>query len=166
MMPTIQGHIAPPRLSCSRLSRRSSSGSRGRSVNGSVCLGIDMSPLQGPGVAADRWKQRDCRKSSKWTPDPGRHRPLAWRPRNECRSIRRAASNSGLIRRVQTCSEYRVRCRLRTAERSAPLSLPQPGRTLLQQAQAFQSRRHPIRQNPGKSPRIRQTCLSQNLDAI
>jgi hypothetical protein len=26
---------------------------------------------------------------------------------------------SGLVRRGQTCSEYRVRCRLRTAERSA-----------------------------------------------
>ena len=60
-MPIIHGHIVPPALSSSRLRRRSSSGSRERSVNGSVCLGYDMSLLHS---ASFEWEQLDAGEGS------------------------------------------------------------------------------------------------------
>ena len=47
-----------------------------------------------------------------------------------------------------------------------PLSLPQPRRALLQQAQALQSHRHPLRKTRRQLSRPRQTRLGSNLDAI
>ena len=46
-----------------------------------------------------------------------------------------------------------------------PLSLPQPRRALLQQTQAFPSRRNPIGQTRRQLPRLRPTRLNQDLVA-
>jgi len=46
------------------------------------------------------------------------------------------------------------------------LSKTQSGRALLQQTQAFPSRRNPIRQTGRQLSRIRRTRLNTNLDAL
>ena len=45
-----------------------------------------------------------------------------------------------------------------------PLSLPQPGRALLQQTQAFSRGRNTLRQNPGELSRCHPACLSKNFE--
>ena len=48
---------------------------------------------------------------------------------------------------------------------SLPVSLQEPGRTLLQQAQALPSHRHQIRKARQQLPRPRQACLNSHLVA-
>ena len=48
---------------------------------------------------------------------------------------------------------------------SIALSISQPDRTILQQTQTFQSRRHPIRQARRQLPRLRPARLHQDLVA-
>jgi transposase len=54
----------------------------------------------------------------------------------------------------------------RAVIQSVALSLPQSGRALLQQAQAFQGHRHALRETRRQLPWPRQTRRRQNLDEV